>query len=79
MTTPSFQFVNATNIELHQDSWFIPNGIIISSTNASVFIQLKFENSSAGYVLLTKFGATPRFNNSFKDFDDSAIFCPSGK
>lgn len=79
MTTPSFQFVNATNIELHQDSWFIPNGIIISSANASVFIQLKFENSSAGYVLLTKFGATPRFNNSFKDFDDSAIFCPSGK
>ena len=79
MPTPKFTYVNASKIELPAQSWFIPNSIQVGLVNASIFIQLKYENSSMGYLILTKFGLTPRFNSTFTDFDDFAIFCPSGK
>lgn len=79
MPVPEFKFVNATGIQLPADSWFMPNSIQVSAVNASIFIQLKFENSSLGYVFITKFGLTPRLNDTFKDIDDVAFFCPSRK
>lgn len=75
---PEFVYVNASQMELPADSWFIPNSIQVKWVNVSVFVQIKYENSSAGYIVLVKFGLTPRFNATFKDIDDYAILCPLG-
>lgn len=76
---PEFTYVNATNITAAKSSPFIPNSIWIKQANSSIFVQIKPDDKDVGYIFLTKFESTPRFNSSFRDIDSIHFYCPSGK
>ena len=73
---PSFIYVNATNLTSRSDNQFLTNGINITSTNASVHIELKPLSTTIAYLVGLKFGDNVVYNASFKQIDKFKIFCP---
>ena len=80
LPTHEFQFVNATALgggkSTSSEQHYLPSAFNIKSNNASVHIELKPLNFSIGYLILVKFGYTPRVNSTHADYDYFKIFCP---
>lgn len=49
----------------------------ISSTNASLHIQLKPQNFNLAYLALVRFGQTPILNATVKQYDYWKVLCPN--
>ena len=73
---PSFIYVNAKNTTPKADNQFLTNGINITSTNASLHIELKPLSATIAYLVALKFGDNVVYNVSFKQIDKFKIFCP---
>ena len=73
--TLTFQYVNATQMQL--SSSFLTNGFTITTSNASIHIELKPLNRSVGYLIVMKLGYTPVINSTHADFTSFKLFCPS--
>jgi exopolysaccharide biosynthesis protein len=71
----SYQYVNVTQIKF--SSLLLPNAFNLTSTNASIHIELKPLNFTIGYLMAMKLGYTPIINSSFADITSFRIFCPS--
>ena len=70
-----YQYVNATQFELK--SQFLPNAFNITSTNASIHIELIPLDVNIGYILVLKKGSPPLINSTYASYDAYKIFCPS--
>jgi hypothetical protein len=73
----SFQFVNASNAIVSNSTHLLPNGFNVSSSNVSLFIQIKPVNPSLGYLIAVKLGATPYLNSTGGDYDFWRLLCPN--
>ena len=73
----SHQFVNATNLEFHNGSFYLQNNLNITSNNASIHIELMPLNLSIGYLLVFKMGYMPIINSTYADYTTFKIICPS--
>ena len=73
--TNSFNYVNATQIQL--SSFYLTNAFNLTTTNASIHIELKPFNFSIGYLIVVKLGYVPILNSTFNDFSSFRILCPS--
>lgn len=73
--TNSFNYVNATQIQL--SSFYLTNAFNLTTTNASIHIELKPLNFSIGYLIVVKLGYVPILNSTFNDFSSFRILCPS--
>jgi hypothetical protein len=73
-----FIFVNATNQFLTARNQFLPGFFILNNKNGSIHIQLQPLNASVGYFITIKFGRTPIFNRTHRDFDWWRVYCPQG-
>ena len=71
----SYQYVNATQIKF--SSLLLPKAFNLTSTNASIHIELKPLNFTIGYLMAMKLGYTPIINASYADITSFRIFCPS--
>ena len=72
-----FQYVNASEIKFSPGSFFLQNGMNITTINASVHIELKPINFNVGYLMAIKLGYSPIINSSYADFSSFKIICPS--
>ena len=72
-----FQYVNATMIQNSTNSYFLPNAFNITSTNASIHIELKPLDVSVAYILVMKLGSLPIINSTYANYDMFNFFCPS--
>jgi len=72
-----FEYVNATQIQISTDSFFLPNAFNLTSTNASIHIELDPLNKTVEYILVLKFGSSPILNRTYSNFDAYRIFCIS--
>ena len=72
-----YQYVNATQIQITKDSYFMPNGFNISYLNTSIHVELKPLNLNIGYLIVMKLGYTPIINYTYLDYDFIKTFCPS--
>ena len=72
-----YQYVNATQIQITKDSYFMPNGFNISYLNTSIHVELKPLNLNIGYLIVMKLGYTPIINYTYLDYDFIKNFCPS--
>jgi hypothetical protein len=77
MVEYSYQYINTTQIQI--SSSFLLNGFNLTSTNASIHIELVTFNVDIGYLLVMKLGNTPILNATFADFTSFKLFCPSKK
>lgn len=74
----SFTYVNVSSLKIKNESLFLFNAFSISSNNASVHIEIKPLNSTSyGYMVVLKFGQTPRINSTFADYDFYKFLCQS--
>jgi hypothetical protein len=73
----SFQYVNATNLELPSGSFYLQNKMNIATQNASIHIELKPLNESTSYLIVLKLGQLPIINTTNADFTSFKILCPS--
>ena len=71
----SYRYVNATQFQL--SSGFLHNAFNITSTNASIHIELKPIDQRVGYLIALKFGSSPIINESYSNFDEFKLTCPS--
>jgi len=71
----SYRYVNATQFQL--SSGFLHNAFNITSTNASIHIELKPIDQRVGYLLALKFGSSPIINESYSNYDEFKLTCPS--
>jgi hypothetical protein len=71
----SYRYVNATQFQL--SSGFLHNAFNITSTNASIHIELKPIDQSVGYLIALKFGSSPIINETYSNFDEFKLTCPS--
>jgi hypothetical protein len=72
----TFQFVNATQVNISSGSQLLPNSFSIKSNNASVHLQIKPLDLSIGYLVVLKFGYTPVLNSEKADYDFFKVLCP---
>ena len=73
----SYEYVNATQIQISAQSYLLPNAFNLTATNASVHIELKPFSGSIGYLIVMKLGYTPVVNSTYADYTSFKIFCPS--
>jgi len=73
----SFQYVNATNLEFLDGSFYLQNNLNITTQNASIHIELKPLNESIGYLIVLKLGHLPIINSTFADYTTFKFICPS--
>jgi len=73
----SYQYVNASQIQLSPGSFYLPNGFNITSSNSSMHIELKPVNMGIAYFLVMKLGYTPIVNASYADYTSFKLMCPS--
>lgn len=80
MPVSKAQYVNITkeNNSTRTGKQLFPISFNISTSNASIHLEISPVNNSVGYIMLIKFGMTPRINSTFQDYDNWALFCPSG-
>jgi hypothetical protein len=71
----SYKYINATQFQL--SSGFLPNAFNITSTNASIHIELKPINESIGYLIALKFGSSPIINKTYSSYDAFKLICRS--
>jgi len=71
----SYQYINITQIQLI--SQYLPCAFNITSTNASIHIELQPIDATIAYILVLKFGSTPIINTTYASFDAYKIICPS--
>lgn len=70
--------VNRTKIRYSPGKQFLPNGINITATNASINIELFPTQLNLGYIFLLSWNATPVLNTTHSYIDYWRIFCPKG-
>ena len=73
----SFQYVNATNLDFLDGSFYLQNNINITTQNASLHIELKPLNESISYLIALKLGHLPIINTTYADFTTFKFICPS--
>jgi hypothetical protein len=71
----TFKYVNTTRFQL--SSGFLQNAFNITSTNASIHIELKPINESIAYLIVLKFGSSPIINETYSNYDAFKFICPS--
>ena len=71
----SYRYVNATQFQL--SSGFLQNAFNITSTNASIHIELKPIDEIIGYLIALKFGSSPIINETYSNYDAFKLMCPS--
>ena len=77
LPTYSYEYVNATGIGLASGAYFLPLAFNVTTTNASIHIELKPSNSKTGYLIILKLGYTPIVNFTHSDYDYFKILCPN--
>jgi hypothetical protein len=70
-----YKYINATQFKL--SSGFLQNAFNITSTNASIHIELKPIDESIGYLIALKFGSSPIINETYSSYDEFKLICPS--
>ena len=73
----NFQYVNATQIQLSPESFYLPNAFNLTSTNASIHIELEPIDKNVGYFVALKLGSTPIINLTYSNYDAFQVYCPS--
>ena len=73
----SFQYVNATNLDFLDGSFYLQNNMNITTQNASIHIELKPLNESISYLIVLKLGHLPIINTTYADFTSFKFICPS--
>jgi hypothetical protein len=73
----SFQYVNATNLDFLDGSFYLQNNMNITTQNASIHIELKPLNESISYLIVLKLGHSPIINTTYADFTSFKFICPS--
>jgi len=74
----SFQYVNATNLEFLNGSFYLQNYMSITRNNVSIHIELKPLNESISYLIVLKLGHLPIINSTYADYTSFKFIC-SGK
>ncbi|RNA43376.1 polycystin-1-like isoform X1, partial [Brachionus plicatilis] len=72
---PEFYFVNTS--EFDNSSQFLANQFILSTSNASLHINLKPLDNFTGYLMTIKFGSMPVIKENLTNLDKWEIFCPN--
>ena len=73
----SFQYVNATNLDFLDGSFYLQNNMNITTQNASIHIELKPLNKSISYLVALKLGHLPIINTTYADYTSFKFICPS--
>ena len=73
----NFQYVNSTQIQLSPGSFYLPNAFNLTSTNASIHIELEPLDKNVGYFVALKLGSTPIINSTYSNYDAFQVNCPS--
>ena len=73
----SFQYVNATNLDFLDGSFYLQNNMNITTQNASIHIELRPLNESISYLIVLKLGHLPIINTTYADFTSFKFMCPS--
>jgi len=73
----SFQYVNATNLEFLDGSFYLQNNMNITTQNASLHIELKPVNEIISYLIALKLGHLPIINTTYADYSSFKFICPS--
>ena len=73
----TFVYVNASQIQLSSEAFYLPNAFNLSSANASIHIELFPLNETVGYLMVLKFGSMPMLNTTYSSYDAFELFCPS--
>jgi hypothetical protein len=73
----SFQYVNTTNLEFLDGSFYLQNNMNITTQNASLHIELKPLNESISYLIAFKLGQLPIINTTYADYSSFKFICPS--
>jgi hypothetical protein len=73
----SFQYVNATNLDFLDGSFYLQNNMNITTQNASIHIELRPLNESVSYLIVLKLGHLPIINTTYADFTSFKYFCSS--
>ena len=73
----SFQYVNATNLDFLDGSFYLQNNMNITTQNASLHIELKPLNESISYLIAVKLGQLPIINTTYADYSSFKFICPS--
>ena len=73
----SFQYVNATNLEFLDGSFYLQNNMNITTQNASIHIELRPVNESISYLIALKLGHLPIINTTYADYTTFKFMCPS--
>jgi hypothetical protein len=71
----SFKYINSTQFQL--SCGFLQNAFNITSTNASIHIELKPIDESIGYLIALKYGRSPIIKQTYSNFDAFKLICPS--
>jgi hypothetical protein len=74
-----YQYVNASQIKISNDSLFLQNGFYIKQINASVHIELKPLSLNVSYLIVMKLGSTPIVNSTYSNHDFLKLICPCTK
>lgn len=77
LSQDAYQYVNTTNLTVSSSFQIMPNAMNISSTNASLHIQLSPQDFTLAYLILVKFGSTPYLNSTASSYDFWKVFCPN--
>jgi hypothetical protein len=73
----SFQYVNASNLEFLDGSFYLQNNMNITTQNASLHIELKPLDESISYLIAFKLGQLPIINTTYADYSSFKYICPS--
>jgi hypothetical protein len=73
----SFQYVNSTNLDFLDGSFYLQNNMNITTQNSSIHIELRPLNESVSYLIVLKLGHLPIINTTYADFTSFKFFCPS--
>jgi hypothetical protein len=55
----------------------LQNAFNITSTNASIHIELKPIDQRVGYLIALKYGSSPIINETYSSYDEFKLICPS--
>jgi hypothetical protein len=72
-----FQYVNATNLDFLDGSFYLQNNMNITTQNASIHIELRPLNESISYLFVLKLGHLPIINSTYADFTSFKFMCRS--
>jgi hypothetical protein len=76
--TPAFEAVNLSNVSISAANQIQTFGVVISSPDQAVIINLMPSNLTIGYLMCAKYGEMPIVNSSYQNnIDKIQIFCPS--